>query len=337
MTTERSGGDQGEARPPGPLREHLTSATTRAALRVRQGIMAAAREYLTARDFAELQAPIIGPVTDPGVRGAKQVDIDYYGQRYKLMSSAILYKQASLLTFDRIFCLAPNIRLEPPETASTGRHLVEFHQIDVEVAGASREDAMELAQALVQHVIRTVITTMAAELEALGRDTGAFTETLAGPFDRITHAEATEGLAALGHGQSRDSEITWAGERVLSLKASRPFLVVDYPKGSRGFYDRESRTRPGVLRNFDLIAPEGYGELCSGSERESEYATLVTRMRETGENPAKYGWYLDLAREGIRPSAGFGLGLERLTRYVTGLAHVWQTTAYPKLAGVISP
>ncbi|MEV8631255.1 asparagine synthetase A [Streptosporangium sp. NPDC051023] len=337
MTTERSGGDQGEARLPGPLREHLSSPGTRAALRVRQGVLAAVREFLAARDFVELQAPIIGPVTDPGVRGAKQVDIDYYGQRFKLMSSAILYKQASLLTFDRIFCVAPNVRLEPPETASTGRHLVEFHQIDVEVAEASREDAMELAQALVVHVIGTVMRTVAGDLETLGRDTGAFTELLEQPFDRITHAEAIAELAAMGHAQSRDSEITWSGERVLSHKASRPFFVVDYPKGSRGFYDRESRTRSGVLRNFDLIAPEGYGELSSGSEREFEYATLVTRMRETGENPAKYTWYLDLAREGIRPSAGFGLGLERLTRYITGLSHVWQTTAYPKLAGVISP
>ncbi|MFD7654298.1 amino acid--tRNA ligase-related protein [Actinosynnema sp. NPDC059797] len=107
--------------------------------------------------------------------------------------------------------------------------------------------------------------------------------------------------------------------------------------GARGFYDKESREHPGHLRNFDLLAPEGYGELCSGSEREHEYGAIIARMRETGENPAKYGWYLKMVREGIPGSAGFGIGLERLTRYVTGLEHVWQASAYPKVPGVVSP
>ena len=92
-----------------------------------------------------------------------------------------------------------------------------------------------------------------------------------------------------------------------------------------------------MLRNFDLISPGGYGELCSGSERESDYATLVTRMRESGENPAKYDWYLDMAREGIPASAGFGIGLERLVRFLAGLDAVWQVSAYPKLPGVVAP
>lgn len=337
MATARSIDGRREARLPGPLRDHLLSTTTRTALLVQQAILNAARGFLTGHGLVELQAPIIGPVTDPGVRGAKQVDVDYYGHRFKLMSSAILYKQASLIAFDRIFCVAPNVRLEPPETASTGRHLVEFHQIDVELAEASNEEAMDLLQALVVHVVRTVATDMSDQLETLGRDRGAFTELLGQPFDRISHTEATTTLERMGHTQNRDSEITWSGEQMLSQKASRPFFVTDYPKGSRGFYDRESRSRPGMLKNFDLIAPDGYGELSSGSEREFEYARLVSRMRETGENPAKYSWYLDLARDGIRPSAGFGLGLERLTRYVAGLSNVWQAVAYPKLAGVVSP
>ncbi|MFB4280402.1 MULTISPECIES: asparagine synthetase A [unclassified Nonomuraea] len=326
-----------EHRPPGPLRDHLMAPTTRTALLVQQEILRAVRGHLARRGFVEVRAPVIGPVTDPGVRGAKQVDIDYYGTRFKLMSSAILYKQAALLTFDRIFCVAPNIRLEPPETASTGRHLVEFHQIDVEMADASREEAMALLQGLVVRAVAAVVGNLAEELEALGRDIGAFAELLDQPFGRKTHAEAVAEIRRAGHPQDDGAEIAWSGERVLSGKATCPFFVTDYPKGSRGFYDRESRTSDGVLRNFDLIAPEGYGELSSGSERESEYARLVTRMRETGENPAKYAWYLELARQGLRPSAGFGLGLERLTRYVAGLDEIWQVTPFPKLAGVVSP
>jgi asparaginyl-tRNA synthetase len=318
-------------------REHLSSPVTRSVLRIQHRMLTAARDHLCGQGFVELLPPIIGPVTDPGARGAKQVDVDYYGHRYKLMTSAILYKQASLTAFDRIFCIAPNVRLEPLETASTSRHLAEFHQIDVELAGASREQVMGVAESLIGHVVQRVVAELPGELERLGRDVGVFADLLTEPFGRRTHSDAVADLHGLGHDQSPDAEINWAGEAILSRKASKPFFITDYPKGSRGFYDRESRERPGFLRNFDLLAPEGYGELCSGSEREHEYATIIARMRETGENPAKYGWYLQMVREGIPASAGFGLGLERFTRYLAGLHSVWQASAYPKVPGVASP
>ncbi|HEV2450681.1 MAG TPA: asparagine synthetase A [Streptosporangiaceae bacterium] len=326
----------GPAFPSSP-REHLTSPVTRSALRIQNRMLAAAREYLTGQGFFELLPPIIGPVTDPGARGAKQVDVDYYGHRYKLMTSAILYKQASLAAFDKIFCIAPNVRLEPLETARTDRHLAEFHQIDVEVAGASREDIMALAEGLFSYVTRQVTDRLPDEFDRLGRDTSAFAGLLATPFERRSHVGAVADLHDLGHDQSPDAEINWAGEAMLSRKASKPFFITDYPKGSRGFYDKESPDRPGYLRNFDLIAPEGYGEMCSGSEREHDYATIISRIRETGENPAKYGWYLQMLREGIPGSAGFGIGLERFTRYIAGLDSVWQASAYPKIPGVASP
>jgi asparaginyl-tRNA synthetase len=324
-------------RSPGSPREHLSSPRTRSALIVQNTMLIATRQFLAGQGFTEILPPIIGPVTDPGARGAKQVDVDYYGHRYKLMTSAILYKQASLTAFDKIFCIAPNVRLEPLETANTDRHLAEFHQIDVEMAGASREQITRLAEQLVAHVVGRVVAELPEQLEALGRDAGAFAALGAAPFERRTHADAVADLRELGHNQSSDAEIDWVGEAMLSRKAAAPFFITDYPKGSRGFYDRESRERPGYLRNFDLIAPEGYGELCSGSERENDYATIVARMRETGENPSKYSWYLQMVREGIAGSAGFGIGLERFTRYVAGLDSVWQANAYPKIPGVVSP
>lgn len=322
---------------PDSPREHLERRETRCALVIQNQILVATRELLAEGGFVELLPPVIGPVTDPGIRGSKQVDIDYYGHRYKLMTSAILYKQASLLSFGKIFYIAPNVRLEPPETSSTNRHLTEFHQIDVEVAGARQNDAMQLAEDLVVHVVRRVIERALDELTALGRDPDALAGLSSAPFDRITHATAVADLTRMGYEQSRDAEINWPAEEQLSRKASRPFFVTDYPKGSRGFYDRENPDSPGLLRNFDLIAPEGFGELASGSEREFDYARLIARMRETGENPAKYSWYLAMARDGIPSSAGFGLGAQRLTRYVSGLEAIWQATAYPKLPGVISP
>ncbi|MFJ4867403.1 asparagine synthetase A [Streptomyces sp. NPDC088757] len=321
--------------PPPPL-EHLRSPRTRAVLRLQQRILSATREFLAADGFTELLPPVIGPVTDPGARGAKQVDVDYYGHRYKLMTSGILYKQASLLAFDKIFNIAPNVRLEPLETATTHRHLAEFHQIDVEVAGATRDDATALAERLVRHVFASCAADMGDELALLGRDPADLAALAAQDFERLSHGEAVLRLRAMDHPQSQDAELDWVGEELLSRESVRPFFVVDYPKGSRGFYDRESRTEPGVLRNFDLILPGGYGEVMSGSEREHEYTRLVTRMRETGENPAKYRWYLDVARAGIPASAGFGIGLERLTRAVAGLDAVWRASSFPKIPGVVS-
>ncbi|MFF7331872.1 amino acid--tRNA ligase-related protein [Streptomyces sp. NPDC008150] len=324
---------------PPATREHLADPRTRAVLRVQHEVLAAAREYLTqAQDCTELLLPVVGPVTDPGARGAKQVDIDYYGQRYKLMTSAILYKQAALVGAERFFCIAPNVRLEPLETSNTSRHLAEFHQIDVELAGAGREEAMDVVQGVVRHVVERVARNRAAELAVLGRDTAAFDAVLdGGDFERRPHADAVAALRATGCPQSPDAEIDWQGEALISAASARPFFLVDYPKGSRGFYDRESRQRAGELCNFDLIAPEGYGELCSGSERESDYRTVMARIRETGENPSKYRWYLDMVREGIPSSAGFGIGVERLTRWVAGLDCAWQASAFPKVPGVVAP
>ncbi|MFD9035642.1 asparagine synthetase A [Streptomyces sp. NPDC059567] len=337
MTTALTAPGQDVHQRPSSTREHLTADTTRAVLRIQQRILASTRELLTGDGFDELLPPVIGPVTDPGARGAKQVDIDFYGHRWKLMTSGILYKQASLLTFDKIFNVAPNVRLEPLETATTHRHLVEFHQIDVEIAGAGREEAMAVAEKVVSGAAAAVLEHLPAELELLGRDTDALRRTAEGAFDRIGHDEAATALHRLGHPQDDHAELDWVGEELLSRHADRGFFVLDYPKGSRGFYDREDPERPGVLRNFDLVLPEGFGEVISGSERESDYVQLLTRIRETGENPAKYKWYLDLAREGLPASAGFGIGLERLTRYIAGLDAVWQATAFPKLPGVVSP
>ncbi|MCM0675154.1 asparagine synthetase A [Micromonospora phytophila] len=320
---------------PSPV-DHVRSPRTRAMVRVQNRMLDAAREFLRDESVTEIRPPIIGPVTDPGGRGAKQVDVDYYGRRYRLMTSAILYKQVTLTGFDAIYAIAPNVRLEPLETAVTHRHLAEFHQIDVEVAGASRDEVMLLAQRLVGHIVTRCLSDCQGELSELGRETAELSRALE-PFDRMTHAEAVAALMDSGHPQDPGAEIDWQGEELLSSRAPRPFFVVDYPKGSRGFYDRESPSEPGLLRNFDLLAPGGYGELASGSEREYDYGRIVTRMRETGENPAKYGWYLEAARAGIPASAGFGIGLERLTRYVAGLPAVWQASLYPKVPGVFAP
>ncbi len=302
-------------------------------LRIQATICMAAREYLNSLGFIELLPPIIGPVTDPGIRGAKQVTFNYYGREYKVMSSAILYKQMAIASLGKVYFFSPNIRLEPLDSIKTGRHLVEFVQIDVEEANASYHDAMNVAEGLLVHVIKRILEEHEDDLKDLGRELKVPSR----PFKRMTHREAVDLLKSQGFNVSYNAEIPWEAEEALSRMHDEPFFVYDYPRGARGFYDREDPEKPNILRDFDLMYPEGYGEAASGAEREYEVEKVVARMRATGENPAKYGWYIEMLKYGIPPSAGFGIGVERLTRYICGLKTVWEARPYPKVAGIYSP
>ena len=302
-------------------------------LRIQAALGDAIREYLNGQGFVELLPPIIGPASDPGIRGAKQAVIDFYGRPYTVMSSAILYKQMMATALGKVYFFSPNVRLEPLETAATRRHLVEFVQVDVEEAGAGYLDAMRRAEELVRYAHERVKERYAGELSALGRSLNGGHA----PFRRLRYEEARKILADHGRAIPYGVELPWDREEFLSSLFSAPFFVYDYPRESRGFYDREDPERPGILRDFDLLYPEGFGEAISGAERQSEYAKVVERLRETGEDPAKYGWYLDMLREGIPQSAGFGVGMERLTRYICGLKAIWEARPYPKVAGVYSP
>lgn len=312
---------------------HLKNPRTRLALRIQHRLTDHIRAQLTKDGFVEFLPPIVGPVTDPGIRGAKQGVIDYYGREYRVMSSGILYKQLALNAFDKIFFVAPNLRLEPPETASTGRHLAEFFQIDIEIARASYDDAMDLAESLVRNSIRDLALEFETELAAFDRHVPP----PAPRFPRYSHAECVKLLHEDRREQDPQAEIRWPEEEYLSQKLPSAFFIKDYPKGSRGFYDQEDPQRPGLLRDFDLILPEGYGEVVSGAEREYRIEKVLARLRETGENPSKYGWYVEMLRDGVPPSSGFGIGVERLTRYVSGVDAVWKARPYPKVPGLPCP
>lgn len=299
--------------------------------RIQASILRAIREYLDSHGFTEVLPPIIGPVTDPGIRGAKQVTVDFYGHEYKVMSSAILYKQYMAAVLGKVYFVSPNIRLEPNDSIFTGRHLVEFFQVDIEMLNGTLEDAMSLAEGLFMHVARYVEEVHGADLEKLGRTLPEYRT----PFARYTHAEAVELVNRLGCRNPRNTEILWECEKVLSAHHTSPLFIYGYPKGSRGFYNREDPERPGYLRDFDMLYPEGFGEAISGGEREYEPAKVIARIRESGEDPKKYKWFLEMLRD-FYPlkTAGFGIGVERLTRYICGLRAVWESRPYPKVAGI---
>ncbi|MEM1597308.1 MAG: asparagine synthetase A [Pyrobaculum sp.] len=300
--------------------------------KVQAAALRAMREYLDSLGFVEVLPPIVGPVTDPGIRGARQATIDYYGHEYKVMSSAILYKQYMAASLGKIYIVSPNVRLEPTEAMYTGRHLAEFVQLDVEMYGADYWEAMKVAERLVAHAVKAVREELGRQLETvLGRELPEFTT----PFKKYPHAEAVKVVNSYGCKNDPRAELTWECEKLFSGLHRQPVFIYDYPRGSRGFYDREDPERPGVLRDFDMLYPEGFGEAISGAEREYEPERVVERIKEGGEDPARYGWFLQMLKE-FYPlkTAGFGIGVERLTRYLCGLRAVWEARPYPKVPGV---
>ncbi|MDH5780267.1 MAG: asparagine synthetase A [Candidatus Bathyarchaeota archaeon] len=302
-------------------------------LKVQDQILTSLPEFLRKKGFIEVLAPIIGPATDPGIRGAKQISIQYYGVPFKIMSSMILYKQMIISSFEKVFALSPNIRLEPLESTKTARHLAEFRQIDLEMVHASYDDAMNLAEGLLMSVVRDVREYCCEELKGLGR---ALKEMTA-PLKRLTHKQAVQLLRSNGYMVSYVEEIPWDAEAALSAMHEHAFFVYDYPLVSRGFYDREDPRRPGILRDFDMLYPEGFGEAISGGEREHTFEGVLKRMKLTGVDPEEYEWYLQMLKEGVPHSVGFGIGIERLTRWICGLKTIWEAVPFPKVPGILSP
>ena len=205
--------------------------------------------------------------------------------------------------------------------------------MDVEQAYASYMDVMSVAERLIVYVCQRVKEKCKEQLQSLNREL----KVPKPPFKRLSYQEALEILREEGFDVKYGEEIPWNAEKALSKMFDEPFFIVDYPLRARGFYDREDPKRPGILRDFDMLYPEGYGEAISGGEREYTYEGVLRRMRMKGEKISDYEWYLDMLKDGIPPSAGFGIGVERLTRWICGLENIWDAVPFPKVPGVISP
>ena len=295
----------------------LTSDTERVAvLRIKSEIVRSAGEHLRGQGFVEILPVLLSPITDPLHHETYGGAVDYYGRLYQLTKSMILHKQIALLTVPRIFCFSPNVRMEPAERVSVGRYLAEFVQLDLEIRDATRDDVMAVGEGLVAHILRDVSRRCVVELRILGREL----RVPVAPFERIPFVDA-----AAEHGEPFDD--------ALSAALDAPAWVIDFPRRVREFYDREDPQRPEVLLDMDLIYPEGFGEALSGGEREVEYDRIVDRLRRDGIARKQFSIYLDYVRRGLPRCAGFGIGIERLTRYACGLDRIEDARLFAKPPG----
>ncbi|RLI97764.1 MAG: asparagine ligase [Candidatus Aenigmatarchaeota archaeon] len=295
----------------------------KALVKIQSEIVREIRRFLFKKGFLEVLPPLFDEVTDPGIRRAKFFEIEFYGKSYKLMSALTVHKQILASHFGKIFSFCPCFRKEDKKARYTKRHLAQFWQVEVEIPYASYEDAMKLVERLVQSVCKHVKEKCRKELKVLKSDL----KVPSLPFPRIKHEDAVRIARKLGRKAYWEKELPWEAEKALSLHFKQPFFIFLYPAGSRGFYEKiESRKS----LSFDLIYDSGFGEGCSGSERECEYEKILKKIKGTHLEKSK--WYLDSIKK-LKPSSGFGIGLERLTRYICKLPSIEKATLFPRIPG----
>ncbi len=307
----------------GALRSSLASFQSERllpALKIQTTALRTIEDFMVSRDFVQLMPVITSRVTDPlGPDPGSSVimipRIKYYEEELVLTQSMLLHKQLSLLTgADRIFIMSPNIRLEDKKRKETGKHLFEFTQMDFEIRGGIMQDVMSLLEDLVIEVVSTVVSERKEELERLRRKLNMPSK----PFTVYTSHQL----------QAKYGE-QW--ENLASSEHKFPFWVTCF---RREFYDREDPEKPGHFRNYDLVYPEGYGEGVSGGEREWEYKRILARIQKDGLDPKDFEAYLQVAGTGLlSPSAGAGIGVERLVRFLVGAKHIGDIQPFRRVPG----
>jgi asparaginyl-tRNA synthetase len=309
----------------------LRSAKPAATLRLRAHVVRACREHLDGLGFVNVDAPIFQSAAAEGT--ATLFPVAYFDQTVYLSQTGQLHMEAAAQALGKVYCFGPTFRAEKSKTR---RHLTEFWMLEPEMSFAHLEDSMALMESLIGHVLDHVLQHARPELQTLERDIGAL-ERSRPPFPRISYDEAVERL------QGTEAAITWGEdfgapqETQLSSAYSGPILVHRFPTKIKAFYMRPDPQRPEVALGCDLIAPEGYGEIIGGGERASDLAFLERRIAEEGLPPAAYTWYLDLRRYGGAPTAGFGMGLERVVAWLGGLGHVREAGAFPRTLNRTAP
>ncbi len=309
-------------------RRHLWIRAERqqAILRVRHEVINAVRDFFNSRDFILTDTPIFTPAACEGT--TTLFPVEYFDdQKAYLTQSGQLYLESTAMALGRVYSFGPTFRAEKSKTR---RHLTEFWMVEPEMAYASLDDVMDLAEDLVVSVVSRVLDKRRRELQILERDTSKL-ETVRKPFARVSYDDAVKTL------QSKGLPIEWGGdfggpdETTLSEQYDRPVMVNRYPAAVKAFYMKPDPMRPELALGVDVLAPEGYGEIIGGGERLADLDLMLQRIKEHDLPQESFEWYLDLRRYGSVPHGGFGMGIERVVAWICKLEHVRETIPYPRM------
>lgn len=310
----------------------LRSSRQHAVLRIRSQVIQSAHEYLKEQGFTLFDAPIFTGAACEGTTTLFATDY-FYDQKAYLSQSGQLYAEAGAMAFGKVYTLGPTFRAEKSKTR---RHLTEFWMLEPEMAYANLEDLLALAERLITHLVQSVLAHRRRELETLERDLSKL-ERIVPPFPRITYEEALEILRRQGAAIAWGEDLGGDEETMLSRQFDRPVMVTHYPAKIKAFYMKRAPDRPDLALCVDVIAPEGYGEMIGGSQREDDYDQLAARLEEHNLPREQFGWYLDLRRYGSVPHAGFGLGIERTVAWICGVAHLREAIPFPRMLERLYP
>lgn len=319
----------------GFLMEHrhlwIRSTKQRAVLRIRAEVVKAARDYLDNNGYVLVDTPILTPAACEGT--STLFETDYFGTPAFLAQSGQLYNEANIEAFGKVYCFGPTFRAEKSKTR---RHLMEFWMVEPEAAWMELPGLLELEEGFVSYIVQTVLEKRRAELETLERDISKL-ENVKPPFPRITYDRALEILRENGLSAEWGDDFGGDEETVLASQYGRPLFITHYPAHAKAFYMQPDPQRPEVVLCADLIAPEGYGEICGGSQRIHDLALMEQRIKEHNLPREAFEWYLDLRKYGSVPHAGFGMGIERVVGWICGIPHLRETIAYPRMLDRIYP
>jgi len=293
--------------------------------RIRNEVVQAIRDFFYERDFVLVDTPILtGSI---GEEAGNLFSTEYFdlGKAY-LAQTGQLYVEAGAAALGKVYCFGPTFRAEKSKTR---RHLTEFWMVEPEVAWNDSDANMRLQEEFVEAIVGRVLERRQEELKELERDTAPL-ERVTGPFPRISYTDAVTRLRALGSDIEWGKDLGGDDETLLAKEFDRPLFVFNYPKGVKAFYMKENPDDPRTVLNNDCLAPEGYGEIIGGSQREDDHDRLLARIVEQGLDPEAYRWYLDLRRYGTFVHSGFGLGLERTVAWICGNPHIRESIAFPR-------
>ncbi len=318
------------------LMEHrhlwLRSRRQVAIMKVRHEIIQGIRDFFHQRGFFLVDTPILtGSI---GESGGSLFETEYFdlGKAY-LAQTGQLYVEAACAALGKVYCFGPTFRAEKSKTR---RHLTEFWMVEPEVAFATSDDNMRLQEDFVTSLVARVLDRRAEELKELERDTAKLASIVA-PFPRLSYTEAVALLRAQGSAIEWGQDLGAEDETRIAEARDRPVFVYNYPRGAKAFYMKENPDDPRTVLCDDCLAPEGYGEIIGGSQREDDYDRLAARIREQGLPEDAYGWYLDLRKYGTFVHSGFGLGLERTVAWICGLQHIREAIAFPRMLYRLNP
>ena len=311
----------------------IRSSRQHAILRVRSEVEAACRDFFHERGFVLFDSPILTPTSCEGTTNL--FEIDYFGERKAyLTQSGQLYAEAGALAFGKVYCFGPTFRAEKSKTR---RHLTEFWMVEPEVAYFTLADDMQLAEDFVSYILTRVVERRREELKILERDISKLEKAAAAPYPRITYDEAIARLKAKGFAVNWGDDFGGDEETALSSDFETPVLVHRYPAACKAFYMKRDPERPELALCVDMLAPEGYGEIIGGGQREDDYDTLKQRILDQGLPLEPFNWYLDLRRYGSVPHAGFGMGIERMVAWACGIHHIREAVPFPRMMERLEP